>query len=55
MTKRPPRPGWRRMVGLYKELPGLEMYAEDGAHASPASSDFAAKMIWETIRADMNI
>ena len=27
-----------------------EMYAEDGAHASPAGSDFAAKYIWETIR-----
>jgi hypothetical protein len=27
--------------------------AEDGGHASPAGSDFAAKYIWETIRMDM--
>ena len=38
----------------YKESwPDLEMYAEDGGHASPAGSDFAAKYIWETIRMDM--
>ena len=38
----------------YKESwPDLEMYAEDGQHASPAGSDFAAKYIWETIRMDM--
>ena len=30
-----------------------EMYAEDGAHASPAGSDLAASCIWETIRADL--
>ena len=29
--------------------PNLEMYAEDGEHASEAGSDFAAKYIWETI------
>lgn len=33
--------------------PDIEMYAEDGAHASKAGSDFAAKYIWETIRMDM--
>ena len=31
--------------------PSLEMYAGDGAHASPAGSECAAKYIWETIRA----
>lgn len=34
-------------------FPNLEMYAEDGAHASPAGSDFAAICIWETIRNDL--
>ena len=29
------------------------MYAEDGAHASPAGSDLAASCIWETVRADL--
>jgi len=37
-----------------KSWPDLQIYDEDGAHASPAGSDLAAKMIWETIRADMN-
>ncbi len=31
----------------------LEMYFEDGAHASRAGSDFAAKYIWETIYSDL--
>lgn len=31
-----------------------EMYDEDGAHASRAGSEFAAKYIWETIREDLN-
>ncbi len=35
-----------------RSRPDLDMYFEDGAHASPAGSDFAAKHIWETIRAD---
>ncbi|MBO7404217.1 MAG: hypothetical protein J6V24_04585, partial [Clostridia bacterium] len=30
--------------------PDVEMYADDGAHASPAGSAFAASVIWETIR-----
>ncbi len=30
--------------------PETEMYADDGAHASPAGSAFAAAVIWETIR-----
>ena len=33
--------------------PELEMYDEDGAHASAAGSDFAAKHIWETILTDL--
>ena len=39
---------------IYKENhPELDMYAEDGRHASPAGSDFAAKMITTTIRNDL--
>ncbi len=34
--------------------PDLEVYADDGAHASPAGSDFAAKCIWEAIREDLH-
>ena len=46
-------------VGLYwwgsmESRPDLEMYAEDGAHASPAGSDFAAKYIWEEISTDIH-
>ena len=38
----------------YKESwPDLEMYDEDGAHASRAGSDFAAKHIWEEICTDL--
>ena len=38
----------------YKESwPDLELYADDGQHASPAGSDFAAKYIWETIQMDL--
>ena len=37
-----------------KSRPDLEMYAEDGQHASPAGSDFAAKYIWETIADDLH-
>lgn len=36
--------------GYMKSWPDLEMYDEDGAHASRAGSDFAAKMIWVTIK-----
>ena len=36
-----------------KSRPDLEMYAEDGEHASKAGSEFAAGHIWETIRTDM--
>ena len=32
--------------------PDIEMYADDGAHASPAGSAFAAAVIWETVRDD---
>ena len=41
---------WRKHQ---ESRPELEMYAEDGAHASPAGSDFAAKCIWDTIRKSM--
>ena len=37
-----------------KSRPDLEMYDGDGAHASRAGSDFAAKYIWETIFDDMH-
>ena len=37
-----------------RSWPDLEVYADDGAHASPEGSDFAAKYIWETIREDLN-
>lgn len=36
-----------------KSWPDLEMYDEDGAHASPAGSDFAAKMIQAEIYHDL--
>ena len=36
-----------------KSWPELEMYDKDGAHASAAGSDFAAKYIWETIFTDL--
>lgn len=32
-----------------KSWPDLEVYAEDGEHASEAGSEFAAKYIWDTI------
>ena len=35
-----------------KTCPDIDLYAEDGAHASPAGSDLAAKVIWVTIRRD---
>ena len=41
--------------GYTKSWPQLEMYDEDGAHASRAGSDFAAKMIWDTIRNDLRM
>ena len=38
----------------YKDSwPDIHIYAEDGEHASERGSDFAAKMIWETIRSDL--
>lgn len=40
---------------VYKENhPDIEMYYEDGAHASENGSGFAAKIIWESIFADIN-
>ena len=41
---------WRQQRQSHPEP---EMYAEDGAHASPAGSAFAAAVIWETIREDL--
>ena len=35
--------------------PELELYYEDGQHASPEGSDFAAKYIWETIHDDLTL
>ena len=37
-----------------KRWPNLDLYAEDGAHASPAGSDFAAKYVWEEIVTDLH-
>ena len=37
-----------------KSWPDLEMYDPDGRHASRAGSDFAARMIWETILTDLH-
>ena len=39
--------------GYMQSWPELEMYAPDGAHASTAGSDFAAKLIWNEIRNDI--
>ncbi len=33
--------------------PDINMYAEDGAHASKQGSEFAAKIIWDTIFQNM--
>ena len=40
--------------GYQENWPDLNVYAEDGEHASVAGSDFAAKYIWETIYQDMS-
>ena len=34
--------------------PQIEMYDEDGAHASEQGIEFAAKIIWETIVTDVS-
>ena len=36
-----------------KSWPDLDLYAEDGEHASEAGSEFVAKYIWETIYLDI--
>ena len=36
---------WNHM----RAFPNVEMYASDGAHASPAGSEYAAKIIWSAI------
>lgn len=33
--------------------PDIEMYYKDGAHASESGSEFAAKVIWESIQEDI--
>ena len=37
-----------------RSWPDLEMFADDGQHASPAGSDFAAKTIMEEILTDLH-
>lgn len=37
-----------------KSHPDIEMYFEDGAHASKCGSEYAAKIIWESILADID-
>ena len=37
-----------------RDHPEIEMYAGDGAHASPEGSDFAAEQIWKTIQDALN-
>jgi hypothetical protein len=37
-----------------KSWPDLNVYADDGEHAAPAGSEFAAKFIWETISLDIS-
>ena len=39
--------GWWEHMRAHPEQ---DMYLEDGAHASPAGSTFAAQVIWDTIR-----
>ena len=34
--------------------PDIEMYDEDGAHASPHGMEFASKIIWRTIETDFS-
>ena len=46
-------PVGERWWDFQKHRPELELYAEDGAHASKAGSDLAAEYIWETIRTDL--
>ena len=38
---------------IHIETHDVEMYYKDGAHASAAGSDFAAKYIWDTIFTDL--
>ena len=40
---------WWSYIESWKQI---EMYDEDGAHASERGIEFAAKIIWSTIRAD---
>jgi lysophospholipase L1-like esterase len=37
-----------------RSWPNIEMYYEDGAHASEQGSDFAAKYIWDAIETDLH-
>lgn len=42
---------WWEYKNTWKDI---ELYYEDGAHASEAGSEFAAKYIWESILTDLN-
>ncbi len=46
-------PVGREWWGYMKSCPDSEMYAADGAHASDAGSDFAARLIWDEIKKDV--
>ena len=37
-----------------RSYPEIEMYEEDGAHASEKGMDFAAKILWTSIQADLS-
>lgn len=39
--------------GYMRSWPNIEMYNEDGAHASKHGSEFAAKYIWDAIYHDL--
>ena len=46
---------WQCNSALYqKAWPDLNVYYEDGAHASAAGSTFVAKYIWEVIWQDQD-
>ncbi len=40
--------------GYMRSWPNIEMYNEDGAHASKHGSEFAAKYIWDAIYHDLH-
>ena len=44
--------GW--YLHQHVKEPDIEMYDEDGAHASEHGIEFAAKIIWSTIETDFS-